>query len=276
MADSLYNGWETVWQGEVTTKETTSTGGATASSDGLNVDFNFADMVGQSVRLTVNGTVKEYPVVEYAFGEYVGEIPYEGVNDTDVYAVIIPNSDGGGMLSFYILPAGTYTVKIEKAVTTAAPIDPQSLMAGWLVGKKIVAMRGKVNSAEPVAYLYGHVAKEGETPTHTINGVGYVGEVMPKLPEWDEETYRNACIGKAAGGSQFALSMSQSPCVYNGTAVVVASPRLFCMYNKGEWRAIASGSGNMSLGSVIWANHDILNEDGTTYLAASDPVPVYE
>ena len=26
----------------------------------------------------------------------------------------------------------------------------------------------------------------------------------------------------------------------------------------------------------IWANYDILNEDGTLYLAATDPIPVYE
>jgi hypothetical protein len=26
----------------------------------------------------------------------------------------------------------------------------------------------------------------------------------------------------------------------------------------------------------LWTSHDILNEDGTVYLAASEPIPVYE
>lgn len=31
-----------------------------------------------------------------------------------------------------------------------------------------------------------------------------------------------------------------------------------------------------SFGQGFWASHDIYNEDGTLYLAASDPIPVYE
>ena len=29
-------------------------------------------------------------------------------------------------------------------------------------------------------------------------------------------------------------------------------------------------------GSFLWSNHDTLNTDGSVYLAASDPIPVYE
>lgn len=39
-------------------------------------------------------------------------------------------------------------------------------------GKPLPISQGK----EPVAFLYGHVAKEGETPTHTIDGVDEVKE----------------------------------------------------------------------------------------------------
>lgn len=38
-----------------------------------------------------------------------------------------------------------------------------------------------------------------------------------------------------------------------------------------------SAFGLFANGGIVWANYDVLNkEDGTLYLAASDPVPVYE
>lgn len=46
-----------------------------------------------------------------------------------------------------------------------------------------------------------------------------------------------------------------------------------------EWGVIGGGLGTMvasnnaTISAPIWSNHDIYNEDGTLYLAASEPVP---
>lgn len=121
---------------------------------------------------------------------------------------------------------------------------------------------------EPVAYLY--------------NGVR-----LPKLPEWDREKYPyayiwfgstlkrlyilqeashmtmtdsggNACIGVEAGTTYMAAN----------THVGNATWGPFTSYTAEEPKALSS--------SVGWANYDIRNADGTLYLSASEPIPVYE
>lgn len=42
----------------------------------------------------------------------------------------------------------------------------------------------------------------------------------------------------------------------------------------GEWTAASGTAGALNINNIGWANTDILNEDGTLYLAASDPIPV--
>lgn len=56
------------------------------------------------------------------------------------------------------------------------------------------------------------------------------------------------------------------------------SPELLPVWKWGVSEYREAGE-NESLGGaeyMLWSSHDILNEDGTTYLAASEPVPVYE
>lgn len=44
-----------------------------------------------------------------------------------------------------------------------------------------------------------------------------------------------------------------------------------------EWgHKIENAQSGLFTASSLWANFDVLNEDGTVYLAASDPIPVYE
>lgn len=50
--------------------------------------------------------------------------------------------------------------------------EKRSRVLGMILGS---VSRGQFPQREPVAFLYGHVAKEGETPTNTTNGVDDVG-----------------------------------------------------------------------------------------------------
>ena len=86
---------------------------------------------------------------------------------------------------------------------------------------------------EPVAFLYGHVAKEGETPTHTINGVGYVGVVAPKLPDLPDKykEYTCAYVTKA-GGVIFAKGYEFD---YTDGAYIKMNPWLYYLLEDNAW-----------------------------------------
>ena len=157
-------------------------------------------------------------------------------------------------------------------------LDPISMTMGWLVGRRIAGQRGK-KQKEPIAYLY--------------NGVR-----LPKLPEWDKETYPYAVIGymvnlKVAylfcGEVEFKISVgtlgSPDTVFLHPTATTTI---LIYSYEHGQsgWTEIPPLKSEYAEYEVVWsatpnnyfawANHDVLNEDNTVYLIASEPIPVYE
>ena len=175
-------------------------------------------------------------------------------------------------------------------------ITPALGLSAYFLGRRIAGQRKK-QDREPVAYLY--------------NGVR-----LPKLPEWDRKTYPYAVISDAPGFANFGvcyqLMISSSPTEITSSGTryhvsnAVAKAYLIFVYNEEidaamredgttleEYAAMAFGMeldiwtmlaeyDNYEAGFPIdsnptrWANHYILNEDGTVYLAASEPVPVYE
>lgn len=157
-------------------------------------------------------------------------------------------------------------------VTTAAPIEPTSFMQGWLVGKKIAAMRGKVNSGET------------EEPSGTIVGYSYNGVQAPAFPDYDSGTYPYTVLRHNSEATiQFQLYCCVSPPTINsaGKIVFANSSKGKCTaysYIDGEWvgtNYTAFAGLKTEVDGICWTNTDILNSDGTTYLAASEPVPVY-
>lgn len=143
---------------------------------------------------------------------------------------------------------------------------------GFIIGQalKPILWRAK----EPIGYLYGHVAKEGETPTHTIDGVDYVGVITPKLPEWNKTTHPYAVIGYGDNyGYQFTYSSSQLTANENGEIW----PSRFLTYHVSDdtW---VSNNGAVSYITPIWTTKDILKENDSIFLAKSDCVciPIYE
>lgn len=126
-------------------------------------------------------------------------------------------------------------------------------------------------------YLYGHVAKEGATPTHTINGVGYVGAVLPQLPE-SELQY--AVIGGYVDGDSYddsfiKLFLSKTPiALYQDSYIVDGSLDDGQSYiqKDGSW-SVHEGAG---IFLPIWSNYDMYTDSGNLYLTASAPIPIYE
>ena len=116
---------------------------------------------------------------------------------------------------------------------------------------------------EPVAYLY--------------NGVR-----LPPLPEWDKTTYPYAVIDSSGD-----LCVSKnSPRVENvmGTMKVCASGKTddaVLIYKKdvatGNWEYFSSKMYKyIPLDETVWTNTDILYNDETVFMEASEPIPVYE
>lgn len=135
---------------------------------------------------------------------------------------------------------------------------------GQIMGQRIREQR---NGREHIAYLY--------------NGVR-----LPKLPEWDREAYPYAAITykKHVDGS-WGATLFASVTKYTATSTGLYSGSLsignieFSVDNKTESWEAKSG---VYTYPIIWANYDVYYSDiaedvgGTLYLAASDPIPVYE
>ena len=108
---------------------------------------------------------------------------------------------------------------------------------------------------EPTAYLYND-------------------KKLPKLPAF--EGY--AVIGRS---SNYLLRVSALPSYYTGASVVTPAPVQYWKCTDGaNWDGpytVSASDPAFLSNSTYWANHDVIREDDSTvYLAASDPVPVYE
>ena len=137
----------------------------------------------------------------------------------------------------------------------------------WLTGfLAAIVTRERVVPTEktPVAYLY--------------NGVR-----LPALPEWDKEKYPYAYITTADFDDGYRLfCVDGQKNVINGKLfLTILYPGDFYVLRDGEW---AKYDHSNVAAPVVWCNTDtyyttnIENGElaGTLYMAASDPVPVYE
>lgn len=117
---------------------------------------------------------------------------------------------------------------------------------------------------EPVAYLY--------------NGVR-----LPKLPEWDKETYPYAVIRYIHNETNDYHLICLRKVVYVGTGVAYKFKGSAGVYTStiatgtnGPWSDLKALNVDFTVSPAIWSNFDIIAEDGTVYLEASEPIPVYE
>lgn len=146
-------------------------------------------------------------------------------------------------------------------------IDPTSMLLGWLTGERVKAMlRSK---REPVAYLY--------------NGVR-----LPPFPRWDKTKYPYAVLSLPPIGWYTLKAWASLPPTYMSSGKLYIGNKssdsspipAYGSYYNPESGKVADGSEesytNILLDAVFWANFDVYTEDGALYLAASEPVPVYE
>lgn len=163
-------------------------------------------------------------------------------------------------------------------------IDHTAIIQGWLVGKRLAAMRGK---KKPVAYLYNGVRLPELPKTHHYNETGYAFNYSV--------IYHNSFNGK------WQLIYFTHPLkkylrdVLGGQHCLVPTEIPYLTYSytlndENVWKddGAFANPGYFSNGApwitdidkdydVIWADHDIMDIDNSkVWLAKSEPVPVYE
>ena len=166
-------------------------------------------------------------------------------------------------------------------------------LKSWLIGYALGLSGKPLPIKVPVGYLYAHVARDGETPTHTIDGVGYVGAVLPDINEvWTDEVkaeYPYACIIYYPETNVYGLYFMQNPASYtayydsfSGPAVVdLGNCSSYFLYpNSNSWAFYENSvthATEISGSFVVWCSYDMSNtDDNSVYLAALDPIPINE
>lgn len=205
----------------------------------------------------------------YGFGGYIWEYSIRLSVSNGVYQNMVGGMKGIWANYDVYTPDGTLYLAASEPIPILAPtLDPLSMWLGWKAGNWVARQRGRKAEEEktPVAFLY--------------NGV--------RLPDinavWtDKETYPYAVV-LSMDGDTAMFTMPETMIItadgYIGVSADCTSLSYLLadgIWQSGEEIYITAEYGTMfSATCCIWASHDILNEDGTTYLAASEPVPVYE
>lgn len=163
---------------------------------------------------------------------------------------------------------GTYTLTGWKGTYMGAP----STICSIPNDERIILIIGEESSeVEPVAYLYNGV-KLPEKPDFPITS-----EPIPGQPDRTQE-YQY----------QFIYQLTEETVVYSFIRNIGKTQSIFYGIGSGDvvefklegdtWTFfhMATNDGLAYLDTIIWSNHDIPDADGNVYLAASEPVPVYE
>lgn len=156
------------------------------------------------------------------------------------------------------------------AADSVTPVEETGVTEEWLHSFKTglaLGLCGKALpwKAEPVAWLY--------------NGVR-----LPKLPEWDKETYPYAYVGITTyqGIEEYRAYFAKEKHTKSSSAMgFITEDVIRYRLIDGQW--VEHGPGiSAIIASPLWSNVDIYYNSsveevgGTLYLAASEPVPVYE
>lgn len=103
----------------------------------------------------------------------------------------------------------------------------------------------------------------------------YSGVPLPDIysvytPEVQELNPFAVIVRNNSTGDYFLMADDETFTANSDGDTVRPFPGVAYALENEEW---VSSAGRINC-KAIWANHNILNEDGTLYLAASDPVPV--
>lgn len=122
------------------------------------------------------------------------------------------------------------------------------------------------------------MGKGGKEPV----AYSYNGTILPKLPEWDKTKYSYAVITQLPDGNIhmcFSTELPEPARFWGVNCVYFFDEVAYKHYDfpDGKWLFVGEGTGNLffSPEPLLWTSHDILNDDGSVYFTASEPIPIY-
>lgn len=146
-------------------------------------------------------------------------------------------------------------------------LTPSEFSKWYLLGQSVRRMMGK-----------------GEATMYSYNGV-----VLPKLPEWDKTVYPYAYISVYADDNpniRLIARKTKATVDVNGkyTNSQSSPGKSFVAYTSREGEEWVENTTAITVlnSRIVWASVDVHYSDsvadvgGTLYLAASEPIPVYE
>lgn len=224
--------------------------------------------------------------------------------------------EGSDSIQTFEIKIPAYTAQPEEPEGLALPevkskIRPRFLFMGWNFARqfdfKRLVTKLDEQPIEPIGYFYGHETKDGEEVPdgcikHTINGVDYVGAVLPKLPEYDADVYPWAVILKRTNTVEYDLIISSIQLCFNttttyGSGVVTIGT---ASTNRGSWISFAcngskftrTNSGTSSVfsgGDPVWCSRELMTAtesivngayaytpDDSLYFTGTAVIPIYE
>lgn len=214
-----------------------------------------------------------YAVMVYDTGEnlrlMVFSVPAVASQTEYNYVRVFPNADG-----YYCMWYGTNDnlEQLSKDVAINTSAYGMSIHDGFTVWSNhdICFEDGTIfiSASDPVTTY--------ENADITIDGVGYVGAVLPKLPEWDKTAYPYAAI-EYDTLYVLANEVTQTNGYFGGTRTFKAPfmKSSLIVSDTISWGEFEVGESDKtaSLG-FVWANHNVLDNEGATYFEESTPVPV--
>ena len=195
----------------------------------------------------------------------IGGEPIDGVVSVYVEDVLFGmgtglwfgNTEGVAYTSLFAYTTTSTPSEPEEPETPKWQFSLRDFLSGVAAG---AASRGVLprQKKEAIAYLY--------------NGVQ-----LPGLPEVEGQYM---VIDYDSG--EYLLIPCSHPLIRKSDGNIyqaeIATYYVYKVIN-GEWSTYSGNQYKIEqvvFGTAIWANTDILNEDGSVYLAASEPVPIYE
>ena len=191
--------------------------------------------------------------------------------------------------NFPLYDTGGNLVIAASEPVPVTTINPSALMQWFFVGDAIKRMRGvQPEQPEPeqpsgniVGYLYGGVG-----PLPDVNGAyealaKYFGAEVEQV----KQVYPYATVIYNSAGDNHRIFLFGALPYVNGENCMIPDASAATIFDVEENAWVFKGTELFNYGydailgekeALVWASHDVLNADGSTYLAASDPVPVYE
>ena len=242
-----------------------------------------------------------FPHAIISYDELLGTVYRLNVID-GIYSCVL---DGGLNIENEVVMSSWVLAKDETSVSKNSEYYPGISTTEWLqitdsqsytgvsyTGATVIWTNVTITCDDGTVFMVGSKPDKGELkswltglvirlawnpkfPTPVYTHCWYGNVKLLKLPEWDTEAYPHAYLigGELAGDQVYILCVTAQRWVRTSEGVS-AGDHLRYVYVDGWGNPVEADAQTVDETKIIWCNTDILNEDGTVWMVATEPVPV--